>query len=243
MLDSTLELYESNKQNISDKKKYQNKLRDTNINYLKEQRKNREIERDYRESEARYKKLTNATFEGIVIHENGRILDSNKVINKLLGYENDEINGTYLHNYICPQAKEKANVFINQYESAKIEITLIHKDLSCIDTEMFSKPFIYKSRTVKVIAVRDITERKKTEQELRRRLQTEIELSICSQILLTGNENSFTETLQHLLKASGASRAYFYENTLKKMYFSAFFTPKNQFSMTYLLLFPANNSK
>ena len=44
------------------------------------------------ESEERYKKLSEATFEGIVFHEKGKILDVNRTYSNMIGYEISEIS-------------------------------------------------------------------------------------------------------------------------------------------------------
>lgn len=60
----------------------------------------------------------------------------------------------------------------------------------------------------------DITKRKKIEETLATRLRYEESLARCSQILLTriDSEKSILEALSELLKVSGASRVYIFEN-------------------------------
>src|SRR5690606_30633423 len=56
-----------------------------------------------RESEARFRQLANATFEGVFIHIEGRILDVNRTLCRLLGYSQDELIGRSMFDYISKE--------------------------------------------------------------------------------------------------------------------------------------------
>lgn len=195
---------------------FSKKIKGLNTKLVHEKQKCILVEKDYRESESRYKKLTNATFEGIMIHDNGIIQDVNQVLCKMLGYEETELINEHIFKIIAETDRDHAKRYYNLYESSSYEIEFVKKDNNKISVEIHSKPFIYKSRTVRVVAVRDISERKQNEDKLRRRLKYEEELSYCSRKLMSGNEDVFNQTLKHLMLASNSSMIYLFENYTEK---------------------------
>jgi PAS domain S-box-containing protein len=118
-----------------------------------------------RESEERFRRLAEATFEGIVISEEGRILDANPNFTKMFGYELSEIIGTHGEDIVAPESRaavmEKIASGYETYEGIGLR-----KDGSTFHFEANAKAITYKKRMARVVAVRDITERKRDEQEL-----------------------------------------------------------------------------
>lgn len=128
------------------------------------------------ESEMRFHALVDAMFEGIVIHESGKIIDANAGFAKIFGYSREEAIGRSVVDFISPQSQETALHHIqNQYELT-YEMTGIKKDGTHISLEVLSKQSLYQRRNVQVLVVRDITERKIAEAErtlLLQQLETE----------------------------------------------------------------------
>ena len=56
-----------------------------------------------RESEEHYRTLTQAAFEGIAISENGRLLDVNDEMLRMLGYEREEMIGREIVELAAPE--------------------------------------------------------------------------------------------------------------------------------------------
>ncbi|RKZ90892.1 MAG: hypothetical protein DRQ43_10735, partial [Gammaproteobacteria bacterium] len=55
--------------------------------------KHKRVEESLRESEERFKTLSEFSFEGIMIHNNGVVIDSNEALTKMLGYTREELIG------------------------------------------------------------------------------------------------------------------------------------------------------
>ena len=55
-----------------------------------------------RESEERFKILTQATFEGVAITEQGRFVDGNDQLFSMLGYRREEMVGREVYRIHCP---------------------------------------------------------------------------------------------------------------------------------------------
>lgn len=112
-----------------------------------------------------FEKLSNLTFEGILIHKEGIAIDVNYSFTKMFGYKKEELIGKNVvellfdkkhHQKIYFNAK-KANVF-------NFEIEGIRKDNSTFFVEIESKFIqVEDSKNTRVVAIRDISRRKKAE--------------------------------------------------------------------------------
>ncbi len=59
-----------------------------------------------RESEERFRRLTQVTFEGIVIHDGGKVLDANPAAIAMFGYEHSEVIGEKILKFVAPESQE-----------------------------------------------------------------------------------------------------------------------------------------
>src|SRR3569623_959254 len=61
-----------------------------------------------RESEERYRLLTDAAFEGVVIHDNGVLMESNCALSRMTGYDMRELVGrNTLELIVSDEARER----------------------------------------------------------------------------------------------------------------------------------------
>lgn len=127
----------------------------------------KQAEEALRQSEERFRSLTAAAFEGICINENGRILDVNDRFAAMFGYQPDELIGRKILTLIAPKWRSLIAKRLRSRQRMPVEHQLLRKDGSVFDGEAQSKVISWQGRTVRVTAVRDITERKQAEQALR----------------------------------------------------------------------------
>ncbi|HXC37299.1 MAG TPA: PAS domain S-box protein, partial [Candidatus Acidoferrales bacterium] len=118
-----------------------------------------------RESEEHYRILTEAAFEGVAISENGRLLDVNDEILKMLGYEREEMIGRQVVEFTAPECRDVVAERIQTQSGDLLEHRLVRKDGSFIIVEARAKTARLGGRVVRMTALRDITARKKVEQE------------------------------------------------------------------------------
>jgi PAS domain S-box-containing protein len=120
-----------------------------------------------RDSEDRFSSLSNAALEGIMIHENGMILDVNMAYAKLFGYEKpEELIGQYGPTLLlAPEFRELIVQRIENRETGVMELTGLRKDGSTFPGEIDSRPINYRGRKAVLVATRDLTERKRAEEE------------------------------------------------------------------------------
>jgi PAS domain S-box-containing protein len=169
------------------------------------------INRELRNSQERFSRLSELSYEGILIHNNGIALDVNASFSKLLGYEKEELIGKNViellvdKNYwqIIKESMQK-NVAL------PYEILAIRKDGSTFFAEVESKSFTEDETQMRVAAVRDITLRKKNEQEIRK-LSDVVKQSPTS-IVITDKDGNIEYVNDHFTKLTG----YTFEEALGK---------------------------
>jgi len=122
-------------------------------------------DKNLRNSEERFRALSQAVFGGIVIHEQGIILECNQGLSDLTGYSYDELIGMQGFGLIAPESMDTVLTNVrNQYEQA-YDVTGLRKDGSRYPLSIRGKQMAYQGRNVRVIEFLDITERKRLEEE------------------------------------------------------------------------------
>ena len=117
-------------------------------------------------SEERFSFLSAATFEGIGFSEEGKIIDTNNQLEKMLGYSHSELLGHKVNDLIAPESRDLIQDNIKFGTEDPYECLLVKKDGSVLPAEIRAKNMCYKGKLGRVCAIRDISERKKAEQVL-----------------------------------------------------------------------------
>jgi PAS domain S-box-containing protein len=162
------------------------------------------------ESQIRYKILTDLTIEGIIIHDNGIIIDTNPSIQKMTGYEAKYLKGKSVFEFIHPDSRELTKKNIENHFSGTYEIRLIKKDKSTIIAEVEVKNVLIENREYRVVAVRDATNRKNIEKEILQ-LSTAITQSPAS-VVITNLDGNIEYVNQKFTDVTG----YTYEEAIGK---------------------------
>ena len=120
-----------------------------------------------RQSEERFRRLTEAAFEGVLVHDAGVMLEANPALGRIFGYELDEMIGKNLVDLIpSPDSRELVLHHIRTGSDAAYEITGRRKDGSSFIAEVTSRQTSHRGKPARVATVHDITERKKAEEAL-----------------------------------------------------------------------------
>ncbi|MDY6960258.1 MAG: PAS domain S-box protein, partial [Halobacteriota archaeon] len=135
------------------------------------------VERELRESEIRYKSLFNNTPVGISLTDfKGNILAANETILKMLGYSREGASKINIKEiYSNPQ--ERIPILKGLLSEGLVqnsEVQLRRKDGTSVSTSVTISPLEMDGERVILTAVKDITERKKAEEEVRK-LNEELE--------------------------------------------------------------------
>ncbi|QIR35292.1 PAS domain S-box protein [Tolypothrix sp. PCC 7910] len=136
------------------------------------------------ESQMRFSALVDAMFEGIVIQEQGKIIEANSGFARMFGYTLEEVIGKSAVDFLTPESVQTVLRYTHNQYQLPYEITGIKKDGTFIQLEVVGKQSWYQGQSVRISAARDITERKKAEAERNQLLQQlEAERSRLEQVL------------------------------------------------------------
>ncbi len=119
------------------------------------------------ESEERFRWLSEATFEGIIIHADDAILDTNQALGTLFGYSDTELLAMNPLELFAPDCRVAARDPLRSGSEKTCELTGLRRDGSLFPVEIQGRSLPYYGNKVRVTAVRDISERKATELALR----------------------------------------------------------------------------
>jgi PAS domain S-box-containing protein len=135
------------------------------------------IEIELKESEEKFRAITNSAQDAIVlINEKGNVIFWNKAAEKTFQYKEHEVIGKNLHTIIAPaKYREKHNIafskFIKSGEGDAInkivELSALRKDGSEFPIDLSLSALKYNNEWHSIGIVRDITERKNKEKELK----------------------------------------------------------------------------
>jgi PAS domain S-box-containing protein len=134
----------------------------------------RRAEAELRQSEARLRRFAEAAFEGLVIHAGGVILDVNQAACALFGCTAADLIGKSVFDFGAPETRDEVRRRIQAGDERPYEAIGRRKDGSTFPGEVRGRNITYRDRPARVTALRDLTERKRAEAELRdsaRRLQ------------------------------------------------------------------------
>lgn len=130
------------------------------------------IDDQLRESEERFRQLASVAVEGIVVHDNGLILDANESFARMFGYELDELIGRNFFDFMTtPESREQIINHIRSGSQSRYEATGLRKDGASIVVELDARPMVWRGRRVRVGTVHDVTERKRAEEAARRLIE------------------------------------------------------------------------
>jgi PAS domain S-box-containing protein len=138
------------------------------------------IEEDLQESESRNRAILLAALDCIVtIDQSGKIIEFNPAAERAFGYRREEIIGKDLAETLFPQpARERHRENLDRYSNAgevgsmlgrRLEQVLLRKSGERFVAEMSMQPVPLEGATVFTLFLRDITDRKRAEEEIKRK--------------------------------------------------------------------------
>jgi PAS domain S-box-containing protein len=125
----------------------------------------RQAERSLRESEEKFRRLAEATFDGLVVHDNERVLEVNEGFAAGFGYAATEMVGTRPIDLVAPESRSAFLTKVRAGYEGVYETTGLKKDGTKFPVEVSVRHVLHDGRRVRMGAVRDISDRKRAEQE------------------------------------------------------------------------------
>jgi PAS domain S-box-containing protein len=162
------------------------------------------------ESEQRFRNLAEAAVEGVVIHDDGLVLDANASLARMFGYEPDEMIGRNILDLIpTPESREEMLRHIRSGSEARYEISGRRKDGTLIVVEATGRAMTYRGKRVRVGTLHDITERRQAEEGARRLIEEQARRSAAES---AAQRASFLAEASRVLGAS-----FDYQTTLSSL--------------------------
>ncbi|MBP6872317.1 MAG: HAMP domain-containing protein [Bacteroidales bacterium] len=119
--------------------------------------------RELREKEESLRHFYDATLDGIVLHNDGKMVLFNAAILRLTGYTENELAALVIHDIL----KETKSLYCDKNQDNEIYETLLsRKDNSSLPVEVQESCVEYKGNKIRASVIRDISTRKSMETEL-----------------------------------------------------------------------------
>jgi PAS domain S-box-containing protein len=115
-----------------------------------------------------YEILAQATSEGIIVSENGFITEINENVSQMVGFLKSEIIGENIKAFIHPDDHPIVLPGIMSGQEHIVEYRMIRKDGSFIFVEAHGKQLALYGRNIHLTSIRDISEHKRAEEDLRK---------------------------------------------------------------------------
>lgn len=165
----------------------------------------KKAEQKIKESQERYKLLSDLSVEGIVIQENDVILDVNDSFTKITGYSRDElVGGNSMLKFLTDESLKKLNQNQKDKFEHPYEVEAKKKDGTIFYAEIEARHFSYIKKEYSVIAIRDITYRKRIDNVLHSSL-------MMNKLLVTHTEEQIiAQGVEEAIKLTKSSIGFFH---------------------------------
>jgi PAS domain S-box-containing protein len=166
-----------------------------------------EAEARVKASEERWRRLSEAAFEGIAVTHEGRLLDANEQLPRLLGYSLDEMIGLSVQDLVAPESREEVSRRAAERSVEPYEHAALRKDGTRVPVEVRGQFFRQGDRVLRVTSIRDVTHRKHLEAELRAaaREWNECFDAMPMGLVVADREGRIERANRRLLEMSGAA--------------------------------------
>ncbi len=118
---------------------------------------------DIQESEERYRSLFEASFEGLALHADGKVMEANQALADMFRTTRDNVVGMPISTLVPPEASKRVEGDADSAVTQTVEGEAVRANGQRFPIEFISKPYVYQGRLVQVTGMRDITERKEME--------------------------------------------------------------------------------
>jgi PAS domain S-box-containing protein len=175
-----------------------------------EEMERRRGEEELRESEERFRRLSEASIEGIIIHDHGMVLDVSNRFATMFGYEVEELVGRNVLDFL--PAPDWVQVILDRVRSGSeqpYEMVGVRKDGTRMSVEIHARSTTYHGRHARVAAVLDITERKLLERQTMQLMQEQAARAAAE---VSGRRSEFLAEASRVLGTS-----FDYETTLETL--------------------------
>ncbi|MBC7473647.1 MAG: PAS domain S-box protein, partial [Candidatus Sericytochromatia bacterium] len=118
--------------------------------FYKDTTKQKSDEIKIKESEERFRKFSEISFEGIAISENGKIIDINNSITNMLGYTKEEMLSLSRTSFVTEEYKSLVYKNSTSGYEEPYQVVAVKKDKSTFYAEIIGRQIQYNGKTIRV---------------------------------------------------------------------------------------------
>lgn len=121
---------------------------------------------EIRRSEDRFRRLSEATSEGIAVTEGGTIREVNDQVTRMFGYSPGELIGRPIMDLVAPESRELVQAMIRDEKTGPYEHLALRKDGNIFPVEVRARMIPPEGPFARITAIYDLTERKAAEKQI-----------------------------------------------------------------------------
>ncbi|HID49227.1 MAG TPA: PAS domain S-box protein [Chromatiales bacterium] len=121
---------------------------------------------DRRQAEERFRRLSDASIEGVLIHDKGRILDVNRRFVEMFGYSMEELRNLNVLELVAPESRDRVRQRLENPRDNLLKLFARHKDGHIFPVEIHGKDLPLGEATLRVVVIQDLSQRLATEKAL-----------------------------------------------------------------------------
>ncbi|MCK4568141.1 MAG: PAS domain S-box protein, partial [Candidatus Thorarchaeota archaeon] len=124
------------------------------------------------ESEDRYRLLVENTLDGVYIRDENVFLDLNQQMADMIGKDRSELIGSPTLDCWTPETQERIEKYLRIDSGHVTGLELLLSDGSIRIVEAFGKSCLYDGKDARIVAIKDISEQRKAQQETKQAADT-----------------------------------------------------------------------
>ena len=113
-----------------------------------------------------FRVIFNCLHEGVLLHEDGMILDGNQAISDMFGYTVQEAIGTPVFQYIDPEYHDRVMEHLGSGSEEPYELVCLRKDGSRFPAEIRARNRTFSEKPVRIVSVTDLSSHRQIEENL-----------------------------------------------------------------------------
>jgi len=121
----------------------------------------RRREAELRESEERFRMLSDASTDGIAVARAGQFLEVNRAWCRMFGYTESELEDIPEAAMVVPEERSRLYYIISKNIPSTRQVVCLRKDGSTFEAEVAGTPIVYKGSPARITVMRDISEWKR----------------------------------------------------------------------------------
>ena len=164
-----------------------------------------QAQKEIEESEHRLRVLSEASFEGVAITKAGIIVDANPTFASWFGRTPQDIIGESGLALFAPECREHVRSRSEQ-SGTFYEASMLRPDGTRFPVEVRGRDATFHGMKVRIAAIRDVTERKRQEAELRQQAEQLKALSLSDELTVLLNRRGFMEHARQQLRSATRGR-------------------------------------